>query len=73
MYLRSLGHQGFRDLEAWIGGEDADVRARLLMGFLAGMAITRDLNSKFDLSHERAVVMREQLRSAVAAFLMPAT
>jgi len=37
------------------------------------MAITRDLNSKFDLSHERAVVMREQLRSAVAAFLMPAT
>ena len=69
----ALGHQGFRDLEAWIGGEDADVRARLLMGFLAGMAITRDLNSKFDLSHERAVVMREQLRSAVAAFLMPAT
>lgn len=54
-------------------GEDADIRARLLMGFLAGMAITRDLNSKFDLSHERAVVMREQLRSAVAAFLMPAT
>lgn len=69
----ALGDQGFRDLEAWIGGEDADVRARLLMGFLAGMAITRDLNSKFDLSHERAVVMREQLRSAVAAFLMPAT
>lgn len=69
LICEALGADGFRELETWVGGKDADVRARLLMGFLAGMAITRDLTDDLDLEGERSAALHAQIQSTVSYFL----
>lgn len=68
---QTLGSSVFAELEEWVGGPDADVRARLLMALLSGFAFSRDLSGDFDLEPPRADALRHHLASAINFFLTP--
>ena len=52
-------------LSDWIGGPDAQIRARLVSGLIKGIAITREITDDFGLT----LGEREQLRDRLAATL----
>lgn len=57
----TLGTDAYAELEAWVGGENADIRARLLMATIGGVMLARDLGGDFDMSPARQDALRAQL------------
>ena len=45
----------------WLGGEDAEVRSRMVLGTLMGMALSRDMGGGFGLSEEDTAKLCERL------------
>ena len=55
----------FEPFTEWVGGEDAEIKARLAAGLIMGLTVSRDLSGGFNLSPERC----ERLRTRLAATL----
>ncbi len=45
----------------WLGGDDAELRSRLVLGILMGMALSRDMGGGFGLSEEDTAQLCERL------------
>ena len=45
----------------WLGGEDAEVRSRMVLGVLMGMALSRDMSGGYGLSEEDTARLCERL------------
>jgi len=56
-------------LTAWLGGDDAPVRARLLAGFIMGMSISREITSAGALSDEHCSQLRDRLGRTLQALV----
>lgn len=53
----------------WIGGEDAEVRARLASGLIMGLAVSRDIFGGFQLTDEQAETLCKRLAQTLQAFV----
>ena len=67
----ALGASIFQELENWLGGANADVRARFLICLLTGMAFARDLDASFELSEGRLDVLGDYMACAIGRILKP--
>lgn len=64
--IQRASHESFYGpFIAWIGGEDAVVRARIAAGLLMGLAVSRDLTGGLNMTPEQC----EQLKARVARIL----
>lgn len=68
----TFGSSVFSDLENWVEGPDADVRARLLLALVAGMAFAKTVSADFDLPDARTEALRFHLIQAINGCLQPA-
>lgn len=57
--------------EAWLGGEQAQVRARLASSFIMGMALTRSLEGDLPLDSAAKTVMFERLADLLQRCIEP--
>lgn len=55
----------FEPFEAWLGGDDAAVRVRILAGLMMGMGISRELGGGFGLPDKEADRLCERLASLI--------
>ena len=65
----TLGSSIFAQLEAWLGGPEADVRARLLIALIGGMAFARDLSGDFPMEDARAAALAQAFEASVDRLL----
>lgn len=61
MVNRASNTSFFEPFSAWVGGEDAKIRARLAVGLIMGLAISRDITGGFNLSPEDCRKLSERL------------
>lgn len=60
--IRRSAHERFYGpFIKWLGGEDAEVRSRMVLGVLMGMALSRDMGGGFGLSEEDTAKLCERL------------
>lgn len=60
--IRQSAHERFYGpFMDWLGGDDAEVRARMVLGVLMGMALSRDMGGGFGLSEEDTARLCERL------------
>lgn len=62
---KTSGSTVFEELEDWLGGDDADARARLLFALLAGVAFARSTGGDFALPPGRTAALRTRLTAIV--------
>lgn len=60
--IRQSAHERFYGpFMQWLGGDDAEVRARMVLGVLMGMALSRDMGGGFGLSEDDTKKLYERL------------
>lgn len=60
--IRNSAHERFYGpFIKWLGGEDAELRSRMVLGILMGMALSRDMGGGFGLSEEDTARLCERL------------
>lgn len=57
----SANAQFFQPFAAWLGGEDADIRTRVLAGLMMGMGVSRELAGGYGLSDSDGERLRDRL------------
>lgn len=65
----TLGSSMFGQVESWLDGPDADVRARLLIALIGGMAFARDLSGDFPLKEARAAALAQAFEASIEQLL----
>jgi AcrR family transcriptional regulator len=58
-------------LRQWIGGPKADARARLVIGVILGMAMSREIDPKTGLTPREMLDMRDQLAGILQSLIEP--
>jgi AcrR family transcriptional regulator len=56
-------------LSQWIGGAKADIRARLVIGVILGMATSREIGPRTGLPPQNALDMRDQLAAVLQSLI----
>lgn len=60
--IRKSAHERFYSpFIKWLGGRDAEVRSRMVLGVLMGMALSRDMGGGYGLSEEDTAKLCERL------------
>lgn len=53
----------------WVGGEDAEIKARLASSLLMGMTVSRDITGGFDMTPEQSERMHKRLARTLQDFI----
>lgn len=53
----------------WIGGEDAEIRARLTAGLIMGLTVSRDISGGFNMSPEQSERLLKRLAETLQDFV----
>ncbi|MFN6980882.1 MAG: TetR/AcrR family transcriptional regulator [Brevundimonas sp.] len=61
----------FSDLENWVQGADADIRARLLLALVAGMAFAENVSGDFELPEARTEALGCHLTRVIDGLVQP--
>jgi hypothetical protein len=63
----SANAQFFQPFAAWLGGEDAHIRTRLLAGLMMGMGVSRELAGGYGLTEADGIRLRDRLAGILQA------
>ncbi len=66
---RTGSERFFNPFAAWVGGEDAAVRARLAAATIMGMAVSREITGGFDLSQPECERMADRMGSILQSII----
>lgn len=61
----SIGRRFHNPFTEWLGGEDADIRARLIGGIMMGMSLSRTLTDGYGLSEEKKTRLCRRLAALI--------
>ena len=53
----------------WMGGEDAEIRARLAAGLIMGLTVSRDISGGFNMSPEQSERLLKRLAETLQDFV----
>ncbi|CAN5202056.1 TetR family transcriptional regulator [soil metagenome] len=59
-------YQPFTD---WVGGEDAEIKARLTAGLIMGLTVSRDISGGFNLTPEQCERLHKRLAATLQEFI----
>lgn len=59
-------YQPFTD---WVGGEDAEIKARLTAGLIMGLTVSRDISGGFNLTPEQCERLHKRLAATLQDFI----
>ena len=63
--MRQSNARFYQPFTDWVGGDDAEIKARLTAGLIMGLTVSRDISGGFNLSEEQC----ERLNIRLAAML----
>lgn len=59
----------FQPFSEWVGGADAEIKARLTAGLIMGLTVSRDLSGGFNLTVEQCARLHKRLAATLQAFI----
>ena len=67
--MRQSNARFYQPFTDWVGGEDAEIKARLTAGLIMGLTVSRDISGGFNLSSEQCARLNQRLASMLQSLI----
>lgn len=67
--MRQSNAKFYQPFTDWVGGEDAEIKARLTAGLIMGLTVSRDISGGFNLSPEQCERLHKRLATTLQDFI----